>query len=602
MKRGMAFRTLTAKISAVAFSVFLGASMTVPAWAGVSVSTNVNTTSATSQVYDYHIIFVDENNNEIASFPAKTGDTYGPGADDTISVRSTYYDAKTRKDYDVVNNSYTGKVGSADITIRYKEHQDQETGYTVYMVASDTGAIIGQTSGTGAFSDDVLKDRDTIVSGDVTYKRNGSKAVQDQDDPSVYTVQYTPSSSSSDQYIFTVQYVVKNADGTQTTLATRTFRVNKKTATFYAPRVFSKTADGVTTWYEAVSDTKITCEPGDPERSATVEYKVQGQDNKSYKWYVLLYSSQTNTCIDSLEINVTPDGATYTPEKNITVDGVKYTINKAFDKQYTHAYSDTNHVEYIYYDPEGYSNSSEKRTKTINIQYVDIANGNVLQSLTQEVTSDGDTTLNFPDSLDVNGTHYLRVQGQVTSVDYNFYSPKVNYTVYYYDENNTQFQTYVITTEEVREVTVNDGTTVYTVLPGITRIVATDTSNGVNTVVATNDATGAQITDAEGIASPAGNIDASENGDSATSSGSASSDSAEASDGTDEADNSQDVSIDGVHADDIQTPQSDIWLNTKEDSSRSTKDAVLMIVGIAALATCIVAAVLLIRRNRSRKH
>ena len=218
------------------------------------------------------------------------------------------------------------------------------------------------------------------------------------------------------------------------------------------------------------------------------------------------------------------------------------------------------------------------------------------------MTSDGDTTLNFPDSLDVNGTHYLRVQGQVTSVDYNFYSPKVNYTVYYYDENNTQFQTYVITTEEVREVTVNDGTTVYTVLPGITRIVATDTSNGVNTVVATNDATGAQITDAEGIASPAGNIDASENGDSATSSGSASSDSAEASDGTDEADNSQDVSIDGVHADDIQTPQSDIWLNTKEDSSRSTKDAVLMIVGIAALATCIVAAVLLIRRNRSRKH
>ena len=129
MKRGMAFRTLTAKISAVAFSVFLGASMTVPAWAGVSVSTNVNTTSATSQDKDCQIIFVDENDNKIASFPAKTGDTYGPGADDKISVRSTYYDAKTGKDYDVVDNSYTGKVGSADIKIRYKEHQDQETGY-----------------------------------------------------------------------------------------------------------------------------------------------------------------------------------------------------------------------------------------------------------------------------------------------------------------------------------------------------------------------------------------------------------------------------------------------------------------------------------------
>lgn len=162
--------------------------MTVPVWAGVSVSTNVNTTSATSQDKDCQIIFVDENDNKIASFPAKTGDTYGPGADDKISVRSTYYDAKTGKDYDVVDNSYTGTVGSSDITIRYKVHQDQETGYTVYMVASDTGAIIGQTSGTGAFSEDVLKDKGTIVSGDVTYKRNGSKAVQDQDDPSVYTV------------------------------------------------------------------------------------------------------------------------------------------------------------------------------------------------------------------------------------------------------------------------------------------------------------------------------------------------------------------------------------------------------------------------------
>lgn len=599
MKKDKGMKKLAAKASAIAMSIFMTAAMSVPVWADVTATTDVSVTSATSEDGEHScVIRFMADGNEIARFYANAGDTYGP--DGTISVRSTYYDQATGKDYDVAQDDYEGTVGDRDseIDIQYKEHEAAENpSSTYYCIASDTGAIIAQVS-----SEADLKNE--ITSGDITYKRNGSKPTPDENDSSAYDVIYTPYESTVDHYTFTVKYVTSGSDGTEKVLATRTFNVNGKTTTFYAPKVFSSTSDGVTTYYEAIGDTKITKEPDDPEREATIEYKTQTEDNKPYTWYILFYNAQTNRCFDSKEVEVTADaGATFTPENSITINGTNYTINKAFQKTYTQAYKDTNHVSYIYYDPEGYNNSSEIQKKNINIQYVDIATGNVLQSTTQEVTSSGDTTISFPDSLDKDDVHYLRVQGQVASVDYNFYSPKETYTVYYYDENNTEFRTSVITTEEVQEVTVTDGTTTYRVIPGITRTIVTNTDNGVSTVVATNDSTGAAI-----VPTPAGNIqlnsDNTENTDGSDGTSVTDTSAAGAAGGDASSDDdSQDVSIDGVQADNIQTPESNIWLDSKADNSSATKKAVLLIIGIAALAACVIATILLIRRiRRSNKR
>ena len=379
-------------------------------------------------------------------------------------------------------------------------------------------------------------------------------------------------------------------------ISTRSFYVNGKDHTFIAPNEFSVTAgDGTTIYYKATGKTTIKHKVSDTTRTYTVTYKkLTAEDGDFYTWYILLYSSQTNTCIDTRTVEVSPNAeASFTPEKSITVDGKKYTINKAFDKEFTHEYSNSNHTTYIYYDPEGYSNSSDVQTKTINIRYVNIADGSVLQSHTQEVTSEGDTTITFPDSFDQDGVHYLKVQGQASSISYNFYSPKITYTVYYYDENNTQFRTAVITREQVEEITVNDGTTVYTVIPGITRTVVNYTDNGVSTVVATEDATGEQI--------PEASTGSNANGDNTVSSTSGTNGTGTTGNGGTTAngnEDTQDTTIDGVQADDIQTPQSNIWLDSKADNSSTVKTTALLIIGLAAVAACIFATIMLIRRRK----
>ena len=216
-----------------------------------------------------------------------------------------------------------------------------------------------------------------------------------------------------------------------------------------------------------------------------------------------------------------------------------------------------------------------------------------LGSHTQEVTSEVYTTITSPDIFDQDGVHYLKVQGQASSISYNFYSPKITYTVYYYDENNTQFRTAVITREQVEEITVNDGTTVYTVIPGITRTVVNYTDNGVSTVVATEDATGEQI--------PEASTGSNANGDNTVSSTSGTNGTGTTGNGGTTAngnEDTQDTTIDGVQADDIQTPQSNIWLDSKADNSSTVKTTALLIIGLAAVAACIFATIMLIRRRK----
>lgn len=593
MKKDKGMKKLAAKASAIAMSIFMTAAMSVPVWADdAQVSTNLSVTSATEENHDCTIELVDTDGNILATYYANAGDTYGP--DGTVYVG--YSCDAGGKVYQSVNNDYQGTVDSGEsmITIQYKEVEEQAPDSTVYILASDTNAIIGQAA-------DESQLKSEVVSGDVTYERNGAKVEKDEN--GAYVVRYTPSKDSPKSSIVKVTYVTTDDNGNEQTIAEREVSTDLKQ--FIAPKVFSRSTDGKATYYTAVGKTTI-----DLQKDITAPLKVEYKEivDEPYSWYIFLYSSQTNRCIDVQTVEVKPgETASYDAADSITVNGSNYTRNKAFNASYTHEYNDNNHSTYVYYDPEGYSNSSEIQKKTITVQYVDIATAGtgsvkVLQQSTPEVSSDKDTTLTFPDSIDVDGVHYLRVAGQVASVDYNYYSPKNLYTVYYYDENNTEFRTSVITTEEVQEVTVTNGPTTYRVIPGITRTVVTNTDNGISTVLSTNDATGAAL-----ITTPAGNIqlgdgtgstDGSDN-TSAVASGSEETTAAATSAGSD--DDSAGVSIDGVHVDDIQTPESNVWLNTKEDSSASVRNMILIIIGIAAIAACAIATWLLVRRSK-RNH
>lgn len=566
---------------------------------------------------DYTITFQDESGNVLETFDASKGEKWGPSGD--ISVRSTFY--KNGKDYDIVSGPEGALSAESDcmqvsseydiegnMVFTYREHQknaDSAASQKTYKCMTEDGTLLYMFTG----SEDKIPE--TLAPGSKLYTRSSKE--NDSKDTAIENVYYTLTKDTDTRYPVTVNYV--NADD-GSTITSRTFYINGKTHTFVAPKAFSVTEDGKTVNYQAEDPTNITHKVSDTTRTYTIRYQKQTEDSgQKYNWYILLYNSETNRCIDSKVVEVKPgEDGTFTPEKKITKNGITYTINKAFDKSFTHSYDDSNHTMYVYYDPEGYSNSSEVESREINIQYVDIANGNVLQSRTQTVTSEGDTRIDFPDSLDINNVHYLRIAGQAAYVDHNFYSPKETYTVYYYDENNTAFQKVILTREEVQEVTVTDGGTTYRVIPGITRTVMRNTDTGVSTVVSTNDSTGAPIAPvaagnvSNGTANTGNSTNANEgNGTAGTDETSSTADAG--TDGTAGTDNnaagsdkdSGDVSIDGVQADEIQTPESNIKLNSDKDKN-STRNLVIMVISIAALAVCAVLAVLLVRRRKAMKH
>ena len=630
MREKKSYRKLLLRASALAMSAFLMTAAAPPVWADGTQENSVVSESAGStddktgvkagsndKKGDYTITFQDESGNVLETFDVSKGETWGPSGD--ISVRSTFY--KNGKDYDIVSGPDGALSAESDcmqvsseydiegnMVFTYREHQknaDSAASQKTYKCMTEDGTLLYMFTG----SEDKIPE--TLAPGSKLYTRSSKE--NDSKDTAIENVYYTLTKDTDTRYPVTVNYV--NADD-GSTITSRTFYINGKTHTFVAPKAFSVTEDGKTVNYQAEDPTNITHKVSDTTRTYTIRYQKQTEDSgQKYNWYILLYNSETNRCIDSKVVEVKPgEDGTFTPEKKITKNGITYTINKAFDKSFTHSYDDSNHTMYVYYDPEGYSNSSEVKSREINIQYVDIANGNVLQSRTQTVTSEGDTRIDFPDSLDINNVHYLRIAGQAAYVDHNFYSPKETYTVYYYDENNTAFQKAVITREEVQEVTVTDGGTTYRVIPGITRTVMRNTDTGVSTVVSTNDSTGAAIAPvaagnvSNGTANTGNSTNANAgNGTAGTDETSSTADAG--TDGTAGTDNnaagsdkdSGDVSIDGVQADEIQTPESNIKLNSDKDKN-STRNLVIMVISIAALAVCAVLAVLLIRRRKTLKH
>lgn len=630
MREKKSYRKLLLRASALAMSAFMMTAAAPPVWADGTQENSVVSESAGStddktgvkagsndKKGEYTITFKDESGNVLETFDASKGEKWGPSGD--ISVRSTFY--KNGKDYDIVSGPEGALSAESDcmqvsseydiegnMVFTYREHQknaDSAASQKTYKCMTEDGTLLYMFTG----SEDKIPE--TLAPGSKQYTRSSKE--NDSKDTAVENVYYTLTKDTDTRYPVTVNYV--NADD-GSTITSRTFYINGKTHTFVAPKAFSVTEDGKTVNYQAEDPTNITHKVSDTTRTYTIRYQKQTADSgQKYNWYILLYNSETNRCIDSKVVEVKPgEDGTFTPEKKITKNGITYTINKAFDKSFTHSYDDSNHTMYVYYDPEGYSNSSEVKSREINIQYVDIANGNVLQSRTQTVTSEGDTRIDFPDSLDINNVHYLRIAGQAAYVDHNFYSPKETYTVYYYDENNTAFQKVILTREEVQEVTVTDGGTTYRVIPGITRTVMLNTDTGVSTVVSTNDSTGAPIAPvaagnvSNGTANTGNSTNANAgNGTAGTDETSSTADAG--TDGTAGTDNnaagsdkdSGDVSIDGVQADEIQTPESNIKLNSDKDKN-STRNLVIMVISIAALAVCAVLAVLLVRRRKAMKH
>lgn len=501
-------------------------------------------------------------------FAIDTGETYGDSVSDTVSVRDTYYDRDTGRDYDLDeskdNPELSGTMGDTDLTFYYTEHTDSVL-YTVYCV-DENGVCIGRKTAelSTEKGSSVSISLDDITAGGKTY-RPSKKTVEvsyTEDMSLSEEVAYTTEDTDSDSYSVEVRYVDEN----DRLIEKRSFLVNGRPVTFYAPTTFSVNENGTTVYYTAAdeNETVIRHQVKDTARSYTVHYENAAEKGESYTWYIMQYDSSNNECLGVIRKTV-KSGSTvaFDPESENTI--AKYTVNKAFAHEITHTYGDSERTTYVYYDPEGYTNTTDLPDRTVTIRYVNIADGSLIDTRTVNAVSAHDTRIEFPDVFTKDGIHWLRVNGQSSYIDYSYYSPRSSFTIYYRDENNTEFANITIHNTELIETIVDGGEHVtYTVIPGITRVTAVDENGNAETV---------------GVQDAAGNdveTDGTEN---------------------DEADS--DTVMDGVPVQNIDTPKGNIKLKDDDSSSSFIAAHPAAFGGIlAGLAVLCVVIVILLKKRR----
>lgn len=527
------------------------------------------------------------------SFTLNNGETYGSGLNDAVSVRDTYFDKDTGKDYDLISSRQDG----TNVIFTYNQHKDNELTYTLKYV-DENGLQLGENKIT-------LKPGSTrtitVPSGDVPeeieYKGILYSLVDKQKQS--FNIDYNDTQSLSRSFV----YKVKDTDGAYTVavnyvdednkvLATRTFTVNGRQVVFSAPTVFAVTEGNKTVYYQIKDekDAVITHNPDDSTRTYTIQYVNAANVGASYSWYIMQYDASDNKCLGVIKKEVKKGKTvTFDPSTDNTING--YTVNGNFEDKLSHTYGDANHVSYVYYDPEGYHNTTDVPDKTVTVNYVDIAAKSILKTAQVNLNKTEDTLISFDDSFDLNGIHYVRVDGQLASTEHNYYSPRTTYTVYYRDINNTDFEHVVIHTEEVLETVVTEGTTRTIVNPIVRRVTVVNTETGETETIAVEDAAGNTI-QTNGTASSNSSNNNGINNNNAT----ASNDNGNSSDNSN-SDNGTDNVIDGIKAEDIDTPQGNINLKGSQAKDNSR---VILYSGLAAGIALVFFIILFYKRKHKK--
>lgn len=167
----------------------------------------------------------------------------------------------------------------------------------------------------------------------------------------------------------------------------------------------------------------ITFDASAGETVKQVSYKKETAHNE---WTVICYDAsdatgkelarQTLSTADSFDAeNITVDGKTYVPAQGAR----------------TYTFAESSSLLYVYYVPQGYTPASYD----VTINYVDAANGGVLQSTTQSISPDmqKDVEFNPEKSLEINGIAYALVPNQKLPVRIG-YGSRASYSVYYYNQ------------------------------------------------------------------------------------------------------------------------------------------------------------------------
>ena len=179
--------------------------------------------------------------------------------------------------------------------------------------------------------------------------------------------------------------------------------------------------------------------PGRAESDYHFEYEAAAAD-EVISWNLILMDGTTNTRLGAETMDVEPgetvefDAAAHAPAGYVPSQ-----------ETYTYTYGGENLVQYVYYTPDGYVPTE---SYTVTLQFVNIADGAVLQSESVMVNPGADTEITCPAEFTAGDNTYVRLGGQSDTYRHSYYSPKRTYTIYYRDVNDTLYANTIITNIE----------------------------------------------------------------------------------------------------------------------------------------------------------
>lgn len=381
----------------------------------------------------------------------------GEGETRTYTAPDAYYDAATGADYDLAPGTTGVSIayGTSSVTLAYVSHRQAALQGTVSFVDTQ-GNILQQNSFPVLPENDEANPAIYPADGTTlpaTLEIDGISYVKASEVQRVtasyagrldYTILYKTKAENG-AYTAVIHYV----DQAGTLLLTDRVAVKDRVITYYAPTSFSRydSATNTVLYYNTTADqAKLVLQPG----STTTVYEVAytAFDGRSgYDWSIRLVDGGTNALLGTQTIPVAANGsASFAPETSVTVNGVNYVLDAAMQSSYTHNYGDVSRVQYVYYNPEGYTPPA---SYNITVQYKNIADGSVLYTEAVAAHTNQETVVACPVNYAFGGADYIRLNGQSDTISHNFYSPKRTYTIYYRDVNDTQYKDTTVTVTEV---------------------------------------------------------------------------------------------------------------------------------------------------------
>lgn len=224
--------------------------------------------------------------------------------------------------------------------------------------------------------------------------------------------------------------------------------VNLTTTTYLytVPKSFVQIESGKATQYKLKDDGnqlneyhQLVLVPGRAENDYYFEYEATAAD-EVISWNLILMDGTTNTRLGTETMDVQPGE---TVEFNAAAHAPAGYVPS--QETYTYTYGGENLVQYVYYTPDGYVPTE---SYTVTLQFVNIADGAVLQSESVMVNPGADTEITCPAEFTAGDNTYVRLGGQSDTYRHSYYSPKRTYTIYYRDVNDTLYANTIITNIE----------------------------------------------------------------------------------------------------------------------------------------------------------